>query len=96
MKVDQLFNEQNEEIQFDSGEIKVKNDDPENWEVKIYGVENQRFFMEGLRDNRKEHLTFETNKGTMNGIVDIETFDSASEENVVTMKGTSTLNGYKQ
>ncbi|SDI28056.1 hypothetical protein [Alteribacillus bidgolensis] len=45
MKVDQLFNEQNEEIQFDTGEIKVKNDDPENWEVKIYGVENQRFFI---------------------------------------------------
>ncbi|WP_139185950.1 hypothetical protein [Alteribacillus bidgolensis] len=54
------------------------------------------FLMKGLRDSRKEHLTFETNKGTMNGLVDIKTFDSASEENVVTMKGTSTLNGYKQ
>ncbi|MFB4164957.1 hypothetical protein ACE1TI_14280 [Alteribacillus sp. JSM 102045] len=96
MKVDQLFNEQNEEIQFNTGEINVKNDDPEDWEVKIYGVENQRFFTDALRDSRKEHLTFETSKGTMNRMVDIEAFDSAKEENVVTMKGTSTLNGYKQ
>ncbi|MFB5661447.1 hypothetical protein [Alteribacillus sp. HJP-4] len=95
MKVDQLFNEQKEKIRFDTGELNVTNDDPEQWHVKLYGVENQRYFQEALRDNRKEHFTFETSEGTVNGLADVETFDSANaEENVITLIGSSTLNGY--
>ena len=94
MKLDQLFTENKDEIFFDTGEVHVINNDPEHWEAKIYGVENQRFFTDAMRNNTREHLTFETNEGTMYGVAEVDTFDSATDENVVTLKGTGMLNGY--
>ncbi|MGY4689572.1 hypothetical protein [Salibacterium sp. K-3] len=96
MKIDKIFLGKDERIPFDTGELTVKNNDPEQWEAVIYGVKNQRFFMEALRDSRKEHLIFETESGTMDGMVAVEGLDPAAVENVVTVTGVSTLNGYKQ
>ncbi|RSL30196.1 hypothetical protein D7Z54_27275 [Salibacterium salarium] len=96
MKIDKIVTEKNDKIMFETGELHVKNDDPEQWEATINGVENQRFFMEALRDSRKEHLTFETDAGTMDGFVAVEGMDPAATQNIVTLTGASTLNGYKQ
>ncbi|SFP80949.1 hypothetical protein [Salibacterium halotolerans] len=96
MKIDKIFLGKDERITFDTAELTVKNNDPEQWEAVIYGVENQRFFMEALRDSRKEHLIFETEQGTMDGMVAVEGLDPASTENVVTVTGAGTLNGYKK
>ncbi|WP_240374903.1 hypothetical protein [Bacillus piscicola] len=94
MKLDHVYTENNDEIHFDTGELTVEENNPENWSAVLYGVENQRLFTDALRNNTKEHLTFETNEGTMYGLVEVEAFDSAGDENVVNVKGTGHLNGY--
>ncbi|MDQ0298890.1 hypothetical protein J2S78_001310 [Salibacterium salarium] len=97
MKIDKVVvEEKNDKITFNTGELHVKDGDPEKWEATLHGVENQRFFMEAMRDSRKEHLTFETEAGTMDGFVAVEGLDPAATQNVVTLTGASVLNGYQQ
>ncbi|MFC5712439.1 hypothetical protein ACFPU1_06575 [Thalassorhabdus alkalitolerans] len=95
MKIDQVFNEHNDELHITSGELIVEDETSGSWEAKLYGVENQRFFTDAMKDDTKERLTFETDRGTLNGIISVEALDSTVEESVITLKGVGHLNGLR-
>ncbi|MDZ5784571.1 hypothetical protein [Marinococcus luteus] len=96
LKVDEVFTDDKEQLHYTDGELEVRDDNGEDWEVKLYGVDNQRFFTDALKNNEKKHLTFETDKGSMYGLVSVEALDNAgvANEDVVTLVGTGPLNGF--